>query len=96
MPHSRRGNEGDLMTANADVAAEISIEELRRLAGDIDDEKISEILALQPSVADIEMAVMRAAGEDAVLNIAGHTLDAKVAAIVEILTADQGEDEHEQ
>ena len=66
---------------------------IRDLLGDLDDERVVEILALRPSAAEIEAALMRANGDDDVLGQMGNPLDAKVAAIVEILTEDESEEE---
>ncbi|MDE2464082.1 MAG: hypothetical protein KGO02_10255 [Alphaproteobacteria bacterium] len=66
--------------------------ELVHLVGDIDDAPLMDILALSPSVAEVEEAVLWAEGEGDVLARSGHSLTGKAAIIYEILTADLEED----
>ena len=74
------------------VQGKLEHEEIRRLLGDVEDERIAEILDLQPTVADIEAALIRLNGDNDVLGKSGHPLDALVASIIEILTADDVEE----
>jgi hypothetical protein len=69
----------------------ISRDELHAIAGNLDDEKIIDILNLQPTSAEMEQAVLWATGDGDLLAKSGHPLSAKVAEIVEILTADEDE-----
>ena len=62
--------------------------ELQRLVGDIDDAKLTQILALQPNIQDVEEAVFWADGEADELAESGRALSGKSAAIFDILTAD--------
>jgi hypothetical protein len=74
--------------ADADV---ITKDELRAIAGNLDEEKIIDILNLHPTSADLEQAVLWASGDGDLLSRSGHPISAKVAEIVEILTADDDE-----
>jgi hypothetical protein len=65
---------------------------LRRILGDIDERKVLEILALHPTVEDLEEAAKWAGGEGEVVGKAGHPLAGRPAEIFDILTADE-EDE---
>ena len=71
-------------------AAEVS--SVRRITGDIDDSKIAAILAIEPSVAELEEAAGWSRGEGNLLGESGHVLHGKVAAIFDILTADDEDD----
>jgi hypothetical protein len=68
-------------------------EAIRRLLGDIDDEKVAEIVSLRPTIADVEAAFVRLSGDEDELGKSGHPLDTKVAAILEILTEDDLDEE---
>jgi hypothetical protein len=59
--------------------------------GDID-EAIIAILALKPSLAELEQAAVWATGDGDVLGKTGHPLTAIAAQIVDILTADEEEE----
>jgi hypothetical protein len=69
----------------------ISMDELRAIAGTLDDEKVIDILNLQPTPAELEQAVIWASGDGDLLAQGGHPMTGKVAEIVEILTADEDE-----
>ena len=62
--------------------------ELVHLVGDIEDDRLTQILALQPSLVEVEEAVFWADGEADELAKSGHALTGKSGAILEILTAD--------
>ncbi|MBV1698906.1 MAG: hypothetical protein KGK33_01460 [Hyphomicrobiales bacterium] len=68
--------------------------DLRRLLGDIEERKLLDILALNPSIAEIEEAAVWAAGNGDILAKSGHPLSGTVAEVVEILLA--GEEEEEE
>lgn len=76
---------------NGDAA---SHEDLLHIAGEIDEEERAEILALCPSVAELEAAVMWVRGEGDIADRAGRPAAGKVARIVEILAVHEEEDEH--
>jgi hypothetical protein len=80
-PHSPR----HLPEALADL------DDVRRLVGDIENGKALEILALHPVIVDLERAALWAAGSGDVLGKQDPPLLGTIAAIVEILTADEEE-----
>lgn len=63
-----------------------------RLVGDVDERKVLDILALRPTVAEIEQAALWAAGDGDVLAKRGHSLTGTAAEVLDILTADQEEE----
>lgn len=64
---------------------------VRRIVGDVDDATAIAILALHPTTADLEQAVLWAAGNGDVLGKQGHALTGVAAAIFDLLTADEDE-----
>jgi hypothetical protein len=68
-------------------------EDLTRILGDLDDAEIVEILTLHPTVSEVEQAALWAAGEGEILATQGHTLSGVVAEIVDIVTADEEDEE---
>ena len=70
----------------------ISHENLKSILGDLDDAKIIQILALNPTVADLEEAAIWATGNGDVLGKAGRPLSGTAVDILEILTADEEEE----
>jgi hypothetical protein len=73
-------------------AAKATRDDLRDLFGDIDERKVLDILALNPTTADVEEAAVQAAGDGDVLGKSGHPLSVIAAQICEIVTADEDED----
>ena len=73
------------------TVAKVSRDDLRTILGDLDDGKTIEILALNPSLADLEQAATWAIGNGDVLARSGKPLGGIAAAIVDILTADEEE-----
>jgi hypothetical protein len=71
--------------------ATVSRNDLERLLGDIEDAKLIAILALEPTLAEVEEAAIWTAGDGDVLAKSGHPLTGVVANIVDILTADEEE-----
>ncbi len=67
--------------------------DLARILGDLDDAQITEILMLQPTLAEVEQAALWVEGEGEVLSASGHTLSGVVAEIVDIVTADEEDEE---
>ena len=65
------------------------------IIGEIDDGTAAAILALEPSVAEVEQAFMWVAGEGDVVDRSGHPLAGKTAAIVDILAAELPPEEEE-
>jgi hypothetical protein len=78
-------------TAAGARPANASYDELRRILGDIDEAKAIKILALGPTVAELEQAAMWAAGEGDGLARSGHPLTGLVAVMLDIITADEEE-----
>ncbi len=70
----------------------ITHEDMKAILGDIDDAKIISILALNPTVADLEEAAIWATGNGDVLGKAGRPLSSTAADILEIITADEEEE----
>ncbi len=66
-------------------------DDLRRVLGEIGDDKAIAILALNPTLTDLETAAMYAAGDGDVLAKSGRPLAGTAADIVDILTADEEE-----
>lgn len=73
-----------------DVRAAASTD-IRKILGDLDDGKIAEILALKPSLADLDDAAVCMAGDHDVLAKSGHHVPAMAARIVELLTDEEQE-----
>lgn len=65
--------------------------DLHSILGDLDDGKVIEILALKPTVADVEEAAIYATGNGDVLAKSGHPCSDVAADIIDILTADEEE-----
>lgn len=70
-----------------------AIEELRHILGDIEEAKVAEILALEPTVAELQTAVLWADGKEDIVATQGGSLSGKTAQIYEILAADEEDDE---
>jgi hypothetical protein len=68
----------------------ISQDEVRRLLGELDDEKVAEILKLGPTLQEIELAAVCLDGRTDVLVKGGHHLSAIAAQILEIVLSDEG------
>jgi hypothetical protein len=81
----QRKDESDSEPATPDDA--------RRLLGDADESKIAEILAMQPTIWELEQAAIWHRGDGDVLGKAGQALSGKAARIFEILSTDD-EDEN--
>jgi hypothetical protein len=61
------------------------------MLGDLDNAKVLDILALQPTVRDVEDAVMWLSGDPDIFG-AGESLKGVAAEIVAIVTADEQEE----
>jgi hypothetical protein len=79
--------------AGAQPSRIASREDLRRVLGDLDDPKIMEVLALEPSVTDLEEANVCLAGDHDVLAKRGHFPSARAVRIAEILTPEDDDEE---
>lgn len=69
----------------------ITQEDLKAVLGDIDNDKVLQILALDPTPAELEEAAIWAVGDGDVLAKSGKPLTGKAAEILDILTADEEE-----
>lgn len=67
--------------------------DLTRILGDLDDAQIVEILELHPTLNEVEQAALWVAGEGDVVAREGLTLTGVVAEIVDIVTADEEDEE---
>jgi len=76
----------------AEIGITNAVVELRRIAGDIDDEKAAIILSLNPTRDEIEAAVAWAEGRGDARGDGHWPLDGKAGQIFEILTADDEEE----
>jgi hypothetical protein len=79
------------MSRQPSPSATLGRDDVRGILGDIDDARIMDILALKPSLADLEEAAIWATGDGDVLAKSGRPLGGIAAAIVDILTADEEE-----
>jgi hypothetical protein len=66
-----------------------SHDDLTRILGKVDDAKIIEILALKPTLQDLEEAALWVTGDGDVLAKEGHPLSGIVAAIVDIISDEE-------
>jgi hypothetical protein len=91
----RKNKENAMISAEARTSAKPAMatrDDLLRLAGDVDERKVLDILALRPTVAEIEQAALWAAGDGDVLAKGGHPLIGTAAEVLDILTADEEEE----
>ena len=72
-------------------AALVTAEDIRRVFGSIDEAKVLAILALRPTIRDVEEASLWLAGDSDVFG-AGQPLQALAGEIVAVLTADEEEE----
>ena len=68
-----------------------SPDDIRRIIANLDDEKLLDIIALQPTVLDIEEASLWLAGDSDIFGV-GKQLSSIAGEIVAILTADEEEE----
>ncbi len=69
-----------------------TVDDVRRIVGEIDDAKTVAILALHPTMVDLEQAALWAVGDGDVLAKQGRPLTGVAAAVFDLLTADEDED----
>jgi hypothetical protein len=67
----------------------VSRDEVRRLLGELDDERIAEIVKLAPALQEIELAAACLDGRTDLLVREGHHLSATAAQILEIVLSDE-------
>jgi hypothetical protein len=70
-------------------------DEVRRLCGDIPDWKIVNIIAKDPTIEELEVALAWAAGESDIMGKERHSLSGKTAELYDILVADEEWDEEQ-
>lgn len=70
-----------------------SAEEVRHLAGPLNDDAVAAILRVGPSVEELEAATRYALGEGDKVDRAGHPLAGRVAQLYEIISAEDADDE---
>jgi hypothetical protein len=73
-------------TENPETGA-VTARDVRRVLGELDAAKVADILALRPSLAELEEAAAWMAGEGDVPAQQGHPLTGKAAAIFDITEA---------
>ena len=74
----------------------VSQDEVRRLFGDLDDEKVAEILKLKPTLPEIELAAGCLDGRADMLAKGEHHLSPTAAQILEIVLSDEEAPEHDR
>jgi hypothetical protein len=79
-----RQKSGGVRNSDAQAA---TARDVRRLLGELDAAKIADILALRPSLAELEQTAAWVAGEGDVPAQEGHPLTGKAAAIYDITEA---------
>jgi hypothetical protein len=67
--------------------------DVRKILGDLDDAKVADILALKPSLADLEDVAICMAGNHDVLAKSGHHVPVTAAQIIELLAEAEEEPE---
>jgi len=72
----------------ADTARAASSSDIRKIFDNLEDAAIAEILALKPTLADLEDAAICMAGDHDVLAKSGHHMPSIAAQIVELLADD--------
>jgi hypothetical protein len=78
-------------SASTTRSASVDRDDVIHVLGEIDEDMLIDILALNPTFDDLEQAAIWAAGEGDVLARQGHPLTGVVSDIVDILTADEEE-----
>ncbi len=68
-----------------------SPDDIRRIIANLDDQKLLDIMALQPTIRDVEEASLWLAGDSDIFG-AGQPLGSVAGEIVAILTADEEEE----
>ena len=75
------------------TACQAPTRDIRKILGDLDDVKVAEILALKPSLVDLEEAAICLTGDHDVLAKSGHHVPVTAARIIELLAEDEAEPE---
>ena len=82
------------MAASLKSKAIATPEELRNLLGHIDPETAVKVLALCPTIAELEAVAMWLTGQGDVPDRAGHPLTGNAASIFEMLAAEEEDRNH--
>jgi hypothetical protein len=77
----------------ADTKSWATHADLMRLVGDLDERKALEILALHPTIAEIEQAILWNAGDGDILAKRGHPLTGTAAEVLDILSLEDEEED---
>jgi hypothetical protein len=80
-----------LNSGKAPDRALATIDDIRHFLGDLDEALLVQILAIEPTVDQVEQAALWLAGEGDRLSREGYPLEGPVAAIFDILAADEEE-----
>jgi hypothetical protein len=78
-------------TMAPDRSALATADDIRRILGTLDDAKLLDIVALRPTIVDVEEASLWLAGDPDVFG-AGRPLQTVAGEVVAILTADEEEE----
>jgi len=70
-----------------------SADEVRHVAGPLNDNAVMAILRIGPSLEELEIAVRYALGESDLVDRAGHPLSGRVAQVYDILSAEEADEE---
>ena len=70
-----------------------SAEEVRHLAGPLNDEAVAAILRVGPSIEELEAATQYALGEGDKVDRAGHPLAGRVAQLYDIISAEDADED---
>jgi hypothetical protein len=84
------------MTKRRMAGAPATADDVRRIAGDLSAATVSEILKLDASLEDIEIAASYARGEGSIPDREGHPLTGKAAIIYDLLTAEEDETDRDR
>ena len=80
------------MKRQQDQAAQAaSVDDIKRILGGFDETKLLDILALQPTVNDLETALLWLSGDTDIFG-AGESLKGIAADVVDILTTDEDDE----
>ena len=79
--------------ASSRTEAVATLDEVSNLLGHIDPETAAKVLELQPSIADLEEVAMWLGGQGDLVDRAGRPLADKVAAIYEMVAADNWDED---
>lgn len=69
----------------------ISLNDVRQILGDLDDDQVARVIGLGPTLADLEAALLCLDGEADILEKGGHSTSGIVARIVEIVRGSEAD-----